>query len=128
MHRRRKDHDHKIRIFGLKSRLNWPRRTVTRMTWAKRRRNCSRHKSPLEWSAEKDLKWKVKVPDKGHVSPVIWDEALFLVSADEDTGERILIAPQSQIRQDHLQENHTRGPHRKGSSQKQPGIQHLGDR
>ena len=48
-------------------------------------------KAPLEWSVEKDLKWKVKVPGKGHASPVIWDEALFLVSADEDTGERILM-------------------------------------
>ena len=30
-------------------------------------------KAPLEWSVEKDLKWKVKVPGRGHASPVIWD-------------------------------------------------------
>ena len=47
--------------------------------------------APLEWSLEKDLKWKVKVPGKGHASPVIWGDALFLVSADEESGERMLI-------------------------------------
>ncbi len=47
--------------------------------------------APLEWSIEKDVKWKVKVPGKGHASPVIWEKALFLVSADEDSGERLLI-------------------------------------
>ncbi|MEJ6569212.1 MAG: serine/threonine protein kinase, partial [Akkermansiaceae bacterium] len=47
--------------------------------------------APLEWSVDKDVKWKVKITGKGHASPVIWDEALFLVSADEDSGERILM-------------------------------------
>ena len=48
-------------------------------------------KAPLEWSIEKNLKWKVKVPGKGHATPVIWDDALFLVTALEDSGERILM-------------------------------------
>ncbi|MDB4465996.1 PQQ-binding-like beta-propeller repeat protein, partial [Akkermansiaceae bacterium] len=48
-------------------------------------------RAPLEWSIGKDLKWKVKVPGKGHASPVIWGDALFLVSADEESGERILM-------------------------------------
>lgn len=47
--------------------------------------------APLSWSLETDVKWKVKVPGHGHASPVIWDEALFLVSADEETGERLLM-------------------------------------
>jgi len=48
-------------------------------------------KAPLAWSVEKDLKWKAKIPGKGHASPVIWDNALFLVTAIEETGERLLI-------------------------------------
>jgi hypothetical protein len=47
--------------------------------------------APLSWSLEKDVLWKVKVPGKGHASPVIWDDALFLVSADEESGERLLM-------------------------------------
>jgi hypothetical protein len=52
---------------------------------------ASDDKAPLKWSVEKDLKWKVKVPRKGHATPVIWEDALFLVTAIEETGERILI-------------------------------------
>jgi outer membrane protein assembly factor BamB len=48
-------------------------------------------KAPLEWSIEKDVKWKVKVPGKGHASPIIWGDELFLVSADEESGERLLM-------------------------------------
>ena len=48
-------------------------------------------KAPLEWSTEKNLRWKTKIPGKGHASPVIWGEQLFLVSADEETGERLLM-------------------------------------
>ena len=47
--------------------------------------------APLSWSLETDVLWKVNVPGKGHASPVIWDEALFLVSADEESGERLLM-------------------------------------
>ena len=47
--------------------------------------------APLEWSLEKDLKWKITVPGKGHATPAIWDNALFLVSAIEETGERLLM-------------------------------------
>ena len=48
-------------------------------------------KAPLSWSVEDDVKWKVKVPGKGHASPVIWGDALFLVTADEKSGERLLM-------------------------------------
>ena len=51
----------------------------------------SDEKAPLEWSIEKDVNWKVKIPGKGHASPIIWGDELFLVSADEDSGERLLM-------------------------------------
>lgn len=47
--------------------------------------------APLSWSLKDHLKWKVKIPGKGHATPVIWDEALFLVSANEASGERNLL-------------------------------------
>jgi len=48
-------------------------------------------KAPLTWSVEKNTLWKVKTPGKGHASPVIWEDALFLVSAEEESGERLLL-------------------------------------
>ena len=48
----------------------------------------SDEKAPLEWSIEKDVNWKVKIPGKGHASPIIWGDELFLVSADEDSGSQ----------------------------------------
>jgi len=36
---------------------------------------------PLEWSESKNVKWKRAIPGKGHSSPVIWGDRLFLLSA-----------------------------------------------
>lgn len=52
---------------------------------------CTDQEAPLEWSLDKNLKWKTKIPGIGHASPVIWEDSIFLVSAEENTGERILL-------------------------------------
>jgi outer membrane protein assembly factor BamB len=44
---------------------------------------------PAEWG-EDDVRWRVDLPGTGHGSPVLWGEKLFVTSADEDTGERVL--------------------------------------
>ncbi|MEM8679088.1 MAG: PQQ-binding-like beta-propeller repeat protein [Planctomycetota bacterium] len=36
---------------------------------------------PVEWSAEKNVKWKVRVPGKGSGSPIVWDDQVFVVTA-----------------------------------------------
>ncbi len=36
---------------------------------------------PQEWSAEKNLRWKVEIPGKGHASPIILGERIFLTTA-----------------------------------------------
>ena len=36
---------------------------------------------PLEWNEELNVKWKVKIPGKGHSTPVIWGDQIFLSSA-----------------------------------------------
>jgi outer membrane protein assembly factor BamB len=42
--------------------------------------------------SEKDYAWKVKLPGKGHSSPVAWGNRIFVTSADEKTGEVTLSA------------------------------------
>ncbi|MGE0376844.1 MAG: PQQ-binding-like beta-propeller repeat protein, partial [Planctomycetaceae bacterium] len=44
---------------------------------------------PREWT-QNDYEWVVELPGKGHSSPVIWGEHLFVASGDED-GKRMLI-------------------------------------
>src|SRR5690242_20180260 len=45
---------------------------------------------PLHWT-EKDYNWKVRLPGVGHSCPVLWGERIFVTSADEETGRRMLL-------------------------------------
>lgn len=45
---------------------------------------------PAEWT-EDDYNWKVELPGIGHSSPVAWGDKIFLSSAFEDTGQRIVL-------------------------------------
>ncbi|MBM4038010.1 MAG: hypothetical protein FJ290_05800 [Planctomycetes bacterium] len=45
---------------------------------------------PVQW-AEKDYKWRVKLPGVGHSSPVIWGDKLFLTSGDPKTARRFVL-------------------------------------
>jgi outer membrane protein assembly factor BamB len=38
---------------------------------------------PLEWSETKNVKWKVKLPGKGHASPIVWGDVIIVQSAVE---------------------------------------------
>ena len=40
---------------------------------------------------EKDYRWTADLPGKGISSPVIWNDKVFVTSADEDKGERYLL-------------------------------------
>ena len=40
-------------------------------------------KPPTEWSATKNVKWKVRIPGRGSGSPVIWENKVFVVSGVE---------------------------------------------
>ncbi|MEZ5302171.1 MAG: PQQ-binding-like beta-propeller repeat protein [Verrucomicrobiales bacterium] len=47
---------------------------------------------PVKFDAEKDAAWKTPIPGKGHASPIIWGDRLFLVTALEDPeGVRALL-------------------------------------
>jgi outer membrane protein assembly factor BamB len=36
---------------------------------------------PLEWSEEKNVRWKVEVPGRGQSSPVVWNELVFVTTS-----------------------------------------------
>ena len=47
---------------------------------------------PIEWSESKNIKWKIELPGKGHATPIIWDNQIFVLTAIEtdkqvDPGE-----------------------------------------
>lgn len=46
---------------------------------------------PIRWSASENVVWKVAVPGKGHSSPVVWGDRLFLTTCIEDSGDRKLL-------------------------------------
>jgi outer membrane protein assembly factor BamB len=45
---------------------------------------------PSEWT-EKDYNWNATLPGKGHSSPVVWGDKVFLLSAAADSAERIVL-------------------------------------
>ena len=42
---------------------------------------------PTQWT-ESDYNWKVNLPGKGHASPVLWGEKIFIHTADQINGTR----------------------------------------
>jgi outer membrane protein assembly factor BamB len=36
---------------------------------------------PLEWSESKNVKWKVAIPGRGHSTPIIWENRIFILTA-----------------------------------------------
>ena len=45
---------------------------------------------PVIWKKE-HFKWKTPLPGVGHGSPVVWEGRIFLLCANEKTGERIAV-------------------------------------
>lgn len=39
---------------------------------------------PVEWGAEKNVKWRVELPDRGNSTPVVWGEKIFVTQAVEE--------------------------------------------
>ena len=51
---------------------------------------------PVEWNGADqpamNVAWKVPVPGKGHASPIVWKDRIFVVSALVDSEERVLLS------------------------------------
>ena len=36
---------------------------------------------PVVWSEEKNVRWKIAIPGKGHSTPIIWGDRIFITTA-----------------------------------------------
>jgi len=36
---------------------------------------------PIEWSDEKNVRWKVELPGLGHSTPIVWGDRVFVMTA-----------------------------------------------
>src|SRR5688500_9196886 len=36
---------------------------------------------PVEWSEERNVRWKLALPGKGHSTPIVWGDRVFLTAA-----------------------------------------------
>ena len=36
---------------------------------------------PIEWSEDKNVRWKIELPGRGHATPVLWGDRLFVATA-----------------------------------------------
>lgn len=46
---------------------------------------------PTHWSAAENIKWKAAIPGKGHSSPIVWGDRVFVTTCLEDQQDRMLI-------------------------------------
>jgi hypothetical protein len=46
---------------------------------------------PVRWTAAENVLWKTPVPGKGHSSPVVWGDRIFVTACDEERKERLLL-------------------------------------
>ena len=38
---------------------------------------------PVEWDESKNIRWKIEIPGKGHASPIVWEDKIFILTAIE---------------------------------------------
>lgn len=65
---------------------NWPGWRGPRGDGTSRETNV-----PLRWSGTENVKWKTPIPGKGHASPIVWGDRVFVVTAVAETMERVLL-------------------------------------
>jgi outer membrane protein assembly factor BamB len=46
---------------------------------------------PVKWSATQNIVWKVPIPGKGHASPIVWGDRIFVVTALGKQKHRVLL-------------------------------------
>ncbi len=67
---------------------NWP-------CWRGPRGDGTSHEQvvPSRWDGPtgKNIAWRVAVPGRGHSSPIVWEDRIFVTTCDEDQGTRSLL-------------------------------------
>lgn len=46
---------------------------------------------PLQWSSTNNIVWKTAIPGRGHGSPIVWGDRIFLLTAIEDQEQRRVV-------------------------------------
>ncbi len=46
---------------------------------------------PTTWSNTENIAWKTPVPGKGHASPIVWEDRIFVVTALREQQQRLLL-------------------------------------
>jgi outer membrane protein assembly factor BamB len=49
---------------------------------------CDEKPPPLKWSATENVAWKTPIPGKGHSSPIVWGDRVFLTTCLEQEAKR----------------------------------------
>jgi outer membrane protein assembly factor BamB len=44
---------------------------------------------PVEWSEDKNIRWKLEIPGRGSATPIIWDDQIFVLSAIDTERQQI---------------------------------------
>lgn len=70
--------------------------------------------APVHWSATENIKWKVEIPGRGHSTPVVWGDRIFLTTA----------VPQSEAPPEPAREPGTKGRRRGPGGGAGAGIEH----
>ena len=65
-------------VRAAKADANWPQWRGPESSGISSEKNL-----PVEWSTTKNLKWKAAVPGRGHSSPIVWGNKVFLTTAIE---------------------------------------------
>ena len=49
----------------------------------------ARGDAPITWTESEDVKWKVTIPGRGHSSPVVWGNQIFVTTAVQIDGQSV---------------------------------------
>lgn len=52
---------------------------------------------PLEWSAKENVAWKTEIPGRGHSSPVVWGDRVFVTSCLEGANPKDRDTPRDRV-------------------------------
>src|SRR5947209_12323569 len=52
---------------------------------------------PLKWSASENVAWKTPLPGRGHSSPVVWDDRVFVTACLEGDPKKDPQAPRDRV-------------------------------
>ena len=71
---------------------------------------------PTEWSSEKNISWKLKLPERGSSTPAVWNDHIFLTGSRNNTNLVTCLDRQGKVRWEATVGQARNVRHKKGSS------------